>query len=285
LSRAGTLLLSQLGCCNGSTPSHGRGGHDLKSFVPSSTHAASANCAGGPAWARRIIQSRRPPEGAAGPIVQTRPSAAALHRLLPVDSGVSVESGLVSRGAVLRNAATGLPGFRWDVPAPDPGKTVLWASLAFDWTFYGWRSDWPRNDGDQSFRFYGSLEWIWLLTGHPEVFSSAPIFLTAGGDYSFYMDLAPGASGFDVGWLTPPLSRNFSAQPDKMDASMTSPLQRLLAMNVNGVLMLWFALDIRNQQPPGYIYKWGPDTLYYAYAYAVPLVNLQSAEPWALSTS
>jgi hypothetical protein len=171
------------------------------------------------------------------------------------------------------------------VPAPDPSRTVLWATLAFDWTFYGWRSDSPKNDGDQSFRFEGSLDWVWLLTGHPQIFSAAPIFLTDGGQYSFYMDLAPGVSGFDVGWLTPPMSGYYSAQPDKTDASMTSPLQRLLAMNVNGVLMLWFALDIRNQMGGGWIYKWGPDTLYYAYAYAVPLVSMASEEPWAPSNS
>lgn len=53
---------------------------------------------------------------------------------------------------------------------------------------------------------------------------------------------------------------------------MTSSLQRLLAMNVDGFLKLWFTVEYRNETPRtvaiGNLY--GPDTLYYAYAYATP---------------
>jgi len=129
------------------------------------------------------------------------------------------------------------------------------------------------------------FDWVWLLTGHPSIFSTAPIFLTDGGTYSTYTSVSPGGAGWDVGWLTPPSSGIYSSEPDKLDASMTSPLQRLLAMNVNGVLELWFALDIRNQKGGGSIYKWGPDHLYYAYAYAVPMATVASDEPWKATTS
>src|SRR5260221_890072 len=215
------------------------------------------------------------PLSAGGPLLNIRPSTRVLRGLIPHASIVSVKSGLVSRSASLQpfNIATGLAGFAWDVPAPDPSLgTVVWATISFDWAFYGWQSGTPRNDGDQSIRIYGSVDWIWYLTGHTQVFPTAPIFLSDGGRYTFYMDLAPGVGGFDAGWLTPPRSGSYSNQADKTDASMTSPLQRLLAMNVNGVLKLWFAADYRNQTPHTATigYPWGPNMLYYSYAYASP---------------
>jgi hypothetical protein len=225
------------------------------------------------------------PPDSGGPIRNIHPSAKVLQRLIPPLNTVSVKSGIVSPSGTLLIGATGLSGFRWDVPAPDPSLgTVLWATLGFDWTFYSWRSDYPKNDGDQKIRFDGSLQWVWLLTGLPDIFPAAPIFLTDGGLYSFYMDLAPGDAGFDVGWLTPPLSGYYSSQPDKIDPSMTSPLQRLLATNVNGVLKLWFALDIRNQVGGGFIYG-GPNVLYYSYAYAAAAGSMASQQAWALSNS
>lgn len=138
------------------------------------------------------------PPGAGGPIRNIHPSARVLQGLIPPLNAVSVKSGIVSRSGMPFLGAKRLPGFRWDVPAPDPSLgTVLWATLGFDWVFYSWRSNYPKNDGDQKIRFNGSLQWIWLLTGHPDIFPAAPIFLTDGGLYSFYMDLAPGDAGFD----------------------------------------------------------------------------------------
>jgi hypothetical protein len=225
------------------------------------------------------------PPGAGGPIRNIHPSARVLQGLIPPLSAVLVKSGIVSRGEMLLRGRKRLPGFRWDVPAPDPSLgTVLWATLGFDWVFYSWRSTYPKNYSDQKIRFNGSLQWVWLLTGHPDVFPAAPIFLTDGGLYSFYWDLAPGDAGFDVGWLTPPLSGYYSSQPDKIDPSMTSPLQRLLAMNVNGVLMLWFAWDIRNQVGGGTI-DGGPNVLYYSYAYAAAAGSMASEQALALSNS
>jgi hypothetical protein len=213
------------------------------------------------------------PPHAGGPIRNIHPTAEALQRLYPLPSVVTVKSGLASRGAFLRSGKWGTSGFRLDMPAPDPRMgTVVWATMSFDWAFYGWQSNIPINYSDHSVRINGSVDWNWFLTGHPAIFPTAPIFLSDNGRYTFYMDLAPGEGGFDAGWLTPPRSGSYSNEPDKTDASMTSPLQRLLAMNVNGALMLWFAVDYENQTPRTSIgYPWGPNTLHYAYAYVNPV--------------
>jgi hypothetical protein len=204
-----------------------------------------------------------------------------LQGLIPPANIVTVKSGSVSRGASPQPyIAPGLGGFRWDVPAPDPSLgTVIWATISFDWAFYGWQSDTPKNDSDHTIRINGSVDWGWYLTGHPQIFPAAPVFLYDGGQYTFYMDLAPGDGGFDVGWLTPPRSGSYSNKPDKMDASMTSPLQRLLATNLDGVLKLWFAVSFANQTPPtvGIGNPYGPNTLYYSYAYASPAGAMVSA--------
>jgi hypothetical protein len=195
---------------------------------------------------------------------------------------------MVNRGGVLRNAANGLPGFRWDVPAPETGRTVLWASLAFDWQFYEWASLSIPNDTSNSIFVDGLLDWRWLLTGNPFVFSSAPIFLTDGGRFTFNTFIARGGDGFDVGWLAGPQSRTYTSIPDKTDASMSSPLSRLLAMTSGGALMLWFGMDFRNLRyrlndgpdiTAGYILNGGPHTLYYAYAYSSMASGAMATDP------
>ena len=125
----------------------------------------------------------------------------------------------------------------------------------------------------------GSLIWIWLLTGHPELFPNAPTFLTAGAQFTFETFVPPGESGWDVGWLAEPRTGTYSSVPDKIDDSGSSPLSRLLAMEHNGALILWFAMDFRNPQvnetgltgSHGWTIDGGPDTLYYTYAYGSPL--------------
>src|SRR3954471_22041803 len=80
-----------------------------------------------------------------GPIRTIRPSGLRLGKLRPVATAVTIESHVIPRGQLAHNPANGLPGFRWDVPLPDPQRTVLWMTLGFDWAFYGWKSDLPRN--------------------------------------------------------------------------------------------------------------------------------------------
>jgi hypothetical protein len=189
---------------------------------------------------------------------------------------ISIESGLVNRGDALRSTAD-VAGFRFDVPAPDPTRTVVWASLAFDWQFYEWTSLSISNDTSDRINVDGSLYWSWYLTGNPFVFPRSWVYLSENGPFSFNTFIPPGGNGFDVGWLTWPLSQTYSPVPDKTDASMTSPLQRLLAMTSGDVLMLWFAMDFQNivyrldggnDITSGYIINGGPQTLYYAYAYS-----------------
>jgi hypothetical protein len=248
---------------------------------------------------RRTISDRVTPADkerrSAGPRRSTRavgrigsdPTAADLQELwLPtkrgqksrvsLDGPISIESGMVNRGAALRSTAD-RPGFRWDVPAPDPSRTVLWASLAFDWQFYEWTSLNLPNNTDNNIFVDGSLDWSWYLTGNPFVFPRSWVYMNEAAPFTFNTFIVPGGNGFDVGWLSWPQSTTYSSVPDKTDASMTSPLQRLLAMTSGGALMLWFAMDFQNIRyrldagldiTTGYILNGGPTTLYYAYAYS-----------------
>jgi hypothetical protein len=215
-----------------------------------------------------------------------RPPRAALKRPL------SIESGIAPRAAVALNAADGLPGFRWDVPLPDPKRTLLWASLAFDWQFYEWKSLGLHNGTNRKIFVEGSLDWRWLLTGHPQVFPVAPVFLQGAGHFTFNTFISPGADGFDVGWIAPQASATFSSEPDKTDASMTSPLQRLLAMKSGGVLKLWFAMDFQharykldngNDHTGGYTIDGGPKTIYYTYAYGSPIAGATVYPPLVMA--
>ena len=184
-------------------------------------------------------------------------------------------SGSVHRRGFLRNSADGLAGWPFDVPAPDPHLPILWATMSFDWQFYEWSSNILYNNSDHNVPVTGSLVWIWFLTGHPEVFPNAPEFLTAGAQFTFETFVAPGAGGWDVGWLAEPRTGTYSSTPDKIDDSGSSPLSRLLAVERNGALLLWFAMDFRNitlhenglQGSHGWVIDGGPDTLYYTYAY------------------
>ena len=153
-----------------------------------------------------------------------------------------------------------------------------------DWQFYDWSSNLLTNPTDHNIHVNGSLVWIWFLTGHPQIFPNAPEFLTDGALFSFETFVVPGTNGgWDAAWLAPAKSGTFSSVPDKIDDSGSSPLSRLLAMDQNGVLRLWFAMDFRNPQvneaglsgSHGWTIDGGPDTLYYTYAYSSPrLIDL-----------
>jgi hypothetical protein len=217
---------------------------------------------------------------ASGTVKPPGVTTAALQRLRPVDRAITIHSGTVARGAALRNLTLGLPGFRFQVPAPDANRTLLWVSMGFDWFFNGWQSSFPKNTGSSSKRIEGSLRWLWYLTGHPQIFADPPILLSDSDGYEFYTTLPPGGAGFDVGWLTRKKEGVFTDVPDKQDPENTSPLQRLLSLKQGTTLELWFAMDIQDQTPSGgFIMPWGPNTLCYTYAYAELLGGI-AAEPW-----
>jgi hypothetical protein len=224
---------------------------------------------------RRRLERFRPPAEELQALVPRRPRAGDGSRGQPP---FAITSGHVARRGFLRNEAEGLAGWRFDIPPPDRGMPVLWASIWFDWQFYEWSSNLLYNNLDHNVHMNGSLIWIWLLTGHPEVFPNAPTFLTAGAQFTFETFVPPGESGWDVGWLAEPRIGTYSSVPDKIDDSGSSPLSRLLAMEHNGALMLWFAMDFRNPQVSepglqgshGWTINGGADTLYYTYAYGSP---------------
>lgn len=217
-----------------------------------------------------------------GTVKEPRLTSAALLRLRPVDTAVMIQSGTVNRGAALRFSTLGLPGFRFQVPAPDPNRTLLWVWMGFDWFFNGWKSSWPENTGSSSKRVEGSLRWVWYLTGHPHIFADPPIVLSDGDGYEFYTSVPPGGAGFDVGWLARKKEGVFTSVPDKLDASNTSPLHRLMSLKQGNTLELWFAMDIQDKTPTGgIIWPWGPNTLFYSYAYGEMLTGPVS-DPWTL---
>lgn len=169
-----------------------------------------------------------------------------------------------------RNVARGLPGFSFDLHAPDPNRgELVWVEMRINWFFNGWKSEWPRNDKSTSVRFEGSVDWYWFLTGHPQFFDKAPILLTDGGHFSFYTSIPPGGRGFDVGWICPARSGIFTNVPDKQDERNLSPLDRLLSLQVGNVLKLWFAMDTRRASPEARHDPWGADRIDWVYAYLV----------------
>jgi hypothetical protein len=90
------------------------------------------------------LQSRlKAAPDAGGPILNIRPNPKVLQRLIPPSSIVTVKSGVISRGEGEQPYIDlGGAGFGWDVPAPDPNLgTVVWATISFDWAFYGWQSE------------------------------------------------------------------------------------------------------------------------------------------------
>ncbi len=233
-----------------------------------------------PRPARRPLERFRASADELQTLVPKRPRGQADVRGWPL----SIHSGVAGRSGFLRSNTDGLAGFRFDVPAPDPSLTCLWATISFDWQFYDWSSNLLTNPTDHNIHVNGSLVWIWFLTGHPQIFPNAPEFLTDGALFSFETFVVPGTNGgWDAAWLAPAKSGTFSSVPDKIDDSGSSPLSRLLAMDQNGVLRLWFAMDFRNPQvneaglsgSHGWTIDGGPDTLYYTYAYSSPrLIDL-----------
>ncbi len=193
---------------------------------------------------------------------------------------MATQSGVVGRGALLRHLPSGMLGFRWEVPAPDASRQLLWIQIRFDWHFNGWKSEWPRNTGSRSTRVEGSLRWLWYLTGHPQFFPDAPILLADSDKFEFYTSIPPGGRGWDVGWITPAKEGVFTAVPDKQDERNSSPLERLLSLQRGNTLELWHVLDAQNRTPAsGTIWPWGPTTLFYTYAY-VALASPGAGEEW-----
>lgn len=219
----------------------------------------------------------RGPTGAGGRIGPFGPSAQALVATLPLKGGlgrgerirrVSLKSGLVPRGNVQVNAADSLPGFRWDVPAPEPNRLLAWAAIWFDWQFWRWYSNWLNNTTGHNVHVDGSLDWRWVLTGHPYFFPDPPILMEDSGHFTFETFIPPGGNGYDVGWLVPPKGETFTSTAGP---GQTSPLANLLSLKRNGVLRLWFGLDFTNVVGPApWAMSGGPNTLYYQYAYIGP---------------
>jgi hypothetical protein len=195
---------------------------------------------------------------------------------------VSLESGLVRRGPLAVNAADQLPGFRWDVPAPDPRRRLAWAAIWFDWQFWRWYSFSLKNNGSHSVHVDGSVDWRWVLTGNPFLFDDPPILMEDSGHFTFETFIVPGGDGYDVGWLVPPKGETFMAAP----GPGPSPLSRLLSLRQGGTLWLWFGVDLQNPtlhfsgplSGGGYAMGGGPNTLYYQYAYSGPALTANWAD-------
>jgi hypothetical protein len=191
---------------------------------------------------------------------------------------------MVHRGALQVNAADSLPGFRWDVPAPEPRRRLAWAAIWFDWQFWRWYSLGLKNITDHNVHIDGSVDWRWVLTGHPQVFPNPPILMEDSGHFTFETFIVPGGDGYDVGWLVPPKGETFMAGP------APSPLSQLLSLRQGGTLFLWFGVDLQNAMlhhagglsGGGWAMGGGPNTLYYQYAYIGPPLPIADWEDMVL---
>jgi hypothetical protein len=188
--------------------------------------------------------------------------------------GVSRVAVLGKRGPVEVNAADSLPGFRWDVPAPERGRRVIWASISFPWQFWRWYSLEMKNNSSHAVHINGSVDWRWVLTGHPSFFPDPPILMDDSGHFTFETFIPAHGDGFDVGWLVPPKGETFLAQ-----GPAPTPLSRLLSLRVGNVLRLWFGVDLTNPTlhasgplsgHGGWAMGGGPGSMSVEYAYLGP---------------
>jgi hypothetical protein len=234
---------------------------------------------------------------------KVRADAASLQGLLPPASGgvtkrrkhpgsVEIQSHLVKRrgrlrqaaverGGVLANVAADLPGFAFNVPAPERNRRLLWASISFPWQFWEWDGWAPTNDSSSNLRIEGSVHWEWRLTGNPSVFPTAPIFMSDGRLFEFYTLIVPGGTGFSAGWLAEPYEKTIPWVSSIKGAP--SPLAQLLGVRDGDVLRLWITLVFRNAvlngndwAGPGAFWG-GPNSIDVVYAYNGP--PLPFAEP------
>jgi len=231
---------------------------------------------------RRGTARPRGATGAGGAIGPFQPTPALLRTALPLRGGLSrgqrphavtLQSGLVQRGALQTNAADHLPGFRWDVPAPQFNRILAWAAIWFDWQFWRWYSLGVKNTTSHSVHIDGSVDWRWVLTGNPFFFSDPPILMEDSGHFTFETFIPAGGDGYDVGWLVPPKGETFMAGP---------ALSQLLSLRQGSTLRLWFGVDLQHPMlhssgglsGSGYAMGGGPNTLYYQYAYVGPPLNV-----------
>jgi len=240
---------------------------------------------------RKAAPRPRGATGAGGPIGPLQPTPAQVLAALPVRGGlgprqrplgVSRVSVLGRRGPVQVNAADHLPGFRWDVPAPEWGRRLVWASISFPWQFWRWYSFELKNNSDHAVHIDGSVDWRWVLTGNPFFFPDPPILMEDSGHFTFETFIPAHGDGFDVGWLVPPKSETFLPE-----GPAPTPLSRLLNLRVGNVLRLWFGVELTNPTlhasgplsgHGGWAMGGGPGSMYVEYAYLGPPLPLKD---WA----
>ena len=246
----------------------------------------------------RILPVRPLRQSPLGPLPpRVRPSAAALQTLLPAAApsalgrrkrrgaivlrahtvrpkphGVQPKVHRVQSTQVLPNSATGQPGWAFDVPAPDPRRVLLWATISLPWQYWEWSGEWG-NDSSSDVRIDGSVDWLYFLTGNPFYFPGySPVFLGASGHFTFYTLVPPGNVGFDVAWLVEPNDDTVSSYTPV--PNQPSELSFLLSTKVGDVLKLWFGLNVFNpevnRQPwygPGW-FNGGAQSIDVVYAYS-----------------
>jgi hypothetical protein len=194
------------------------------------------------------------------------------HTVKRQADGVQRKVHRVKSTQALPNSATGQPGWAFDVPGPDPGRLLLWASISLPWQYWEWSGEWG-NDLSSDVRIDGSVDWLYFLTGNPYYFPGySPTFLGASGHFTFYTLVPPGNAGFDVAWLVEPnedTKSSYTPFPDQ-----PSELSILLSTQVGDVLKLWFGLNVFNPevnaQPwygPG-SFNGGAQSIYVVYAYS-----------------
>jgi hypothetical protein len=209
-------------------------------------------------------------------------TSASLTKLLaksgPYPGSVVVLSGLARRETdQLYHRAVGWWGRIYTIDAPPPGR-VLWFSFFTSWQIWNWNCYGPYNDSNTQLHVDFGISWRWELIANPFFFPEPlPRFMTDFGRHEFYSSVPPGGSGFDASWILP--SRTVTLTPDSKESDPT-PLQLLLATNVNGNLRLWWRGTLSdavvNGHPPsfgigGSATGW-PGDIYWSCAVELPRV-------------
>ena len=161
-------------------------------------------------------QKRRRPDR---PNLPPKLSATILQKLLPASidpivrqgkrpEGVRFQSHTVQRSIQRRRrnaqkaqpatkalaAGAVLPGWAFDVPAPDPGARLLWVEISTPWQFWEWSGSWS-NDSSNDVRIDGSVDWLWQLGANPNYFSGYLLsFMSGTGHFTFYTLVPPAAT-------------------------------------------------------------------------------------------
>jgi len=216
----------------------------------------------------------------------TPPTSAALTKLVQQSAGpVVIQSGTVQASP----RTYSFPPWPWtgaffSITAPPPEAQILWFTIAFDWQLWEWRNAGPTNSTSKSLRIDFGISWEYELVPNPYYTTSPGRFMRESDRHEGYTSVSPNSYGFNTGWVVP--ANSVTLTPDSKESSPT-PLQLLLAANVNGVIHLYHrwrmsneVVRINGKEARGWAYflYGGVDYIHYSYAMVLPKVSIPTVD-------